>query len=54
MRDIWLWYDYEIVNIVKCEDKRLDEYWFLFVVVLFEALPDAVANYVVVGVLQLD
>ena len=44
----------KMVNIVRCEDIRLGEDWFLLVVVLLEALSDAVAHHVVVWVLQLD
>ena len=44
----------KMVNTVKCEDIRLGEDWFLLVVVLLEALSDAVAHHVVVWVPQLD
>ena len=45
---------YETMNIMKCDGIRLDEVWFLFVVIFLEALSDAVAHHVVVWVLQLD
>ena len=44
----------KMVNIVRCEDIRLGEDWFLLVFVLLEALSDAVAHHVMVWVLQLD
>ena len=45
---------YGMTNTMKCECIRLDEIWFLIVVILLEALSDAVAHHVVVWVLQLD
>ena len=45
---------YDTMNTMKCDGIRLDEVWFLFVVIFLEALSDAVAHHVVVWVLQLD
>ena len=45
---------YDMMNTMECECIRLDEIWFLIVVILFEALSDAVAHHVMVWVLQLD
>ena len=45
---------YGMMNTMKCEGIRLGKVWFLFVVILLEALSDAVAHHVVVWVLQLD